>query len=157
MEPISSFVKNSEKIRENNERIYNEIINHPKMKQFMAEHEGEITRSMIQNDLMILKHYINQPAECETAGEGECLSHPDGFIINLEIRQGRFNMLYTKCPVRAKHEEFIKRESLIPRFQFACDVREVTIDTTLLNGDRSNIVTNAIEKTGKIPRGAGYR
>ena len=53
MEPISSFVKNSEKIRENNERIYNEIINHPKMKQFMAEHEGEITRSMIQNDLMI--------------------------------------------------------------------------------------------------------
>ena len=56
MEPLSSFVKNSERITENNERIYNEIINHPKMKAFMDAHEGEVTRSMIQNDLMILKH-----------------------------------------------------------------------------------------------------
>ena len=53
MEPISSFVKNNERIRENNERIYNEIISHPKMKSFMDAHEGEVTRSMIQNDLMI--------------------------------------------------------------------------------------------------------
>src|SRR5690625_3696502 len=157
MEPISSFVKNSEKIRENNERIYNEIINHPKMKQFMAEHEGEITRSMIQNDLMILKHYINQPAECETAGEGECLSHPDGFIINLEIRQGRFNMLYTKCPVRAKHEKFIKRESLIQSFHIPRDVREATFDTIYLNDERREVLTKAIEKAGKIARGEDFR
>lgn len=157
MEPISSFVKNNERIRENNERIYNEIISHPKMKAFMEAHEGEVTRSMIQNDLMILKHYINQPAECESAGEGKCLSHPDGFIINIEIRQGRFNMIYSKCPIKAKHEEFLKRESLIQSFHIPRDVREATFDTIFLNEDRRDILKNAIQKAGKIARGEDFR
>ena len=64
MEPLSSYIKNSQKIQENNDRIYHEIVNHPKMQAFMAAHEGEITRSMIQNDLMVLKHYVNQKDEC---------------------------------------------------------------------------------------------
>ena len=109
MEPLSNYLKNSQKIAENNERIYEEVVNHPKMQAFMNEHEGEITRSMIQNDLMILKHYINQKNECEPTENGKCKNHPDGYIFNLEIRQGRFNMVYKKCPVRKKYEEFLKR------------------------------------------------
>lgn len=157
MEPLSSYVKNSQKIAENNERIYNDIINHPKMKLFMETHEGEVTRSMIQNDLMILKHFINQPTECEPLGEGKCASHPDGFIINLEIRQGRFNMIYTKCPVKEKHEAFIKRESLIQSFHIPRDVREATFDTIYLNDERREVLTKAIEKAGKIARGEDFR
>ena len=157
MEPLSSYIKNSQKIQENNDRIYHEIVNHPKMKAFMAAHEGEITRSMIQNDLMVLKHYVNQKDECEPAGDGKCLSHPDGFIIKLEIRQGRFNMVYKKCPIREKYEDFLKRESLIQSFHIPRDVREATFDSIYINEARRQVLENAITKASKIARGEDYR
>lgn len=157
MEPLSNYLKNSQKIAENNERIYQEIIEHPKMRAFMDKHEGEITRSMIQNDLMILKHYVNQKDECEPVENGKCQSHPDGYIFNLEIRQGRFNMVYKKCPVRKKYEEFLERESLIQSFHIPRDVREATFETIYLNDDRRAILENAIERAAKIAQGTDHR
>ena len=81
MEPLSSYIKNSQKIQENNDRIYHEIVNHPKMKAFMAAHEGEI---IVYDSKWLngLKTLCQSKDECEPAGDGKCLSHRMVLLLN---------------------------------------------------------------------------
>lgn len=159
MESMNNLLKTNKKIEENNERIYQRLIAHPKIVELINDEENPLTASMIKNDMMTLKHYADQPTECEEDEHGNCLSHPDGYIINIDIRHGRANMYYTLCPVKKKRDEFRRKENLIQSYHVPKDVKDATFDTVFIDGDsnRNELLKKAIQVTKDIADKENYR
>jgi primosomal protein DnaI len=159
MEPINQFIKNNRKIEENNERIYQELIRNPKIVDLIQDEENPLTASMIKNDLITLKHYADQPLECSENSAGGCDNHPDGYIINIEIRDGRANMFYIPCPIKVRNDEFRKRENLIQSYHVPEDIKNATFDTIYLDEDsnRGEVLKEAIRVTEAVASGEESR
>ncbi|WP_052255963.1 primosomal protein DnaI [Salinicoccus sp. YB14-2] len=159
MEPINQFIKNNKKIERNNERIYQELIQNPKIMELINDEENPLTASMIKNDLITLKHYADQPSECKENSEGQCENHPDGYIINIDIRNGRANMFYTPCPIKVRNDEFIKRENLIQSYHVPEDIKNATFDTIYLDdaSNRNVLLKKAIQVTDAVASETNYR
>lgn len=159
MESMSDLLKTNKKIEENNERIYQRLVNHPKIIELINDKEKPLTASMIKNDMTALKHYADQPTECRVDNEGNCLSHPNGYVINIDIRDGRANMYYTPCPVKQKQDEFRRKENLIQSYHVPKDIKNATFDTIFIDGqsNRNPLLKKAIQVTREIASGENYR
>lgn len=159
MESMSDLLKTNKKIEENNERIYQNLINHPKIVELINDNAKPLTASMIKNDMTALKHYADQSTKCEVDSNGNCMSHPDGFVINIDIREGRANMYYTPCPVKQKQDEFKRKENLIQSYHVPKDIKNATFDTIFIDGDsnRNPLIKKAIQVTKDIASKENYR
>ncbi|MFD2829110.1 primosomal protein DnaI [Corticicoccus populi] len=159
MESMSDLLKTNKRIEQNNERIYQQLIQHPKITALINDKEKPLTASMIRNDMITLKHYADQPTECEVDSDGNCISHPDGYVINIDIREGRANMYYTPCPVKERQDAFRRKENLIQSYHVPKDIKNATFDTIFIDGDsnRNPLIRKAIQVTKDIASGDNYR
>lgn len=153
MEPINQFVKNSKKLQENNERLYESLIKHPRIIELIENSEHEITRSMIKNDLLQLKRYAEQSLACEKCGSlSGCINHPQGYVPSIDVRDGRIHVIYSPCPTKIKEDRFREKEKMIESYHVPKDVKDATFDTVFLDGDsnRQEIIKKAISASKKI-------
>ena len=131
MKSFDDMLKNSEilnKLNKRNEAVYNEIINSSKFKQFEADTEETITKKMIEDEILIIKKFIDQNSECVTDNNGNCISHPDGYLINLEVRNGTINHYLTPCPVKLEQDRYKEKQKLIQSFFIAQDIVDAKFD-----------------------------
>ncbi|MHC0552230.1 hypothetical protein [Salinicoccus sp. CNSTN-B1] len=135
MEPINQFLKNSKKLQENNERLYESLIKHPRIIELIENSEHEITRSMIKNDLLQLKRYAEQSLACEKCDSlSGCVNHPQGYVPSIDVRDGRIHVIYSPCPTKIKEDRFREKEKMIESYHIPKDVKDATFDTVFLMG-----------------------
>ncbi|WP_026366313.1 primosomal protein DnaI [Salinicoccus albus] len=160
MEPINQFLKNSKKIRENNDKLYEELISHPRIIELIENSEQEITRTMIKNDLLQLKRYTEQSLACEKCGSLEnCINHPQGYVPSIDVRDGRIHIIYSACPNKIKDDAFRERERMIESYHVPKDVKDATFDTVFLDPEtnRQDIIKKAIAASKAISEGRGTK
>src|SRR5699024_8216865 len=125
MKTFDDMLKNSEilnKLNKRNEAVYNEIINSSKFRQFEADTEETITKKMIEDEILIIKKYIDQNTECVTDKNCNCVSHPEGDLINLEVRNGSINRYLTPCPLKLERDRYKEILKLILSLIIAQDI-----------------------------------
>lgn len=153
MEPINQFLKNSKKIKENNDKLYDELIRHPRIIELIENSDVEITQTMIRNDMLQLKRYTEQSLACEKCGSlSSCINHPQGYVPSIDVRGGRINIIYSVCPNKKKEDAFRERERMIDSYHVPKDVKDATFDTVFLDPDsnRQEIIKKAISSSQKI-------
>lgn len=158
MKPIGNIFKNVENIEKISERketeqnIIDTIIDSKKMQNFIKNSEETVTRQMIIDDLINAKLYVDQNSECVTDDKGNCISHPDGLVYNLEVRNNRLHLFYTRCPVREKQLQYEEKESLIKSFHIAKDIKNATFDDLYQDGSstRNDVINKAIDSALSI-------
>ncbi|MCG7332183.1 primosomal protein DnaI [Salinicoccus roseus] len=156
MEPINQFLKNSKKIKDNNDKLYDSLIQHPRIIELIENSDFEITRSMIRNDLLQLKRYTEQSLACEKCSSlGECINHPQGYVPSIDVRGGRIHIIYSPCPTKIKDDAFREKEKMIESYHVPKDVKDATFETVFLDPDsnRQEIIKRAISTSKKVIEG----
>lgn len=134
------------KQRQNREEaLIDEIINSKKMQDFIKNSEDTVTRQMIVDDLINAKFFVEQKTKCEVDEKGNCISHPEGLVNNLEVRNNRLHLYYTRCPVREKQLDYEEKESLIKSFHISKDIKNASFDD--LYHDSSSTRNDVIKKS----------
>ncbi|GAB3060765.1 primosomal protein DnaI [Salinicoccus sesuvii] len=157
MEPINQFLKNNKKIQDNNDKLYESLIRHPRIVELIENSEFEITRSMIKNDLLQLKRYTEQSLACENCPSlGQCINHPQGYVPSIDVRGGRIHIIHTPCPNKKKNDAFREKEKMIESYHVPKDVKDATFETVFLDPDsnRQQIIMKSIAASKKIIEGS---
>lgn len=157
MEPINQFLKNNKKIQDNNDRLYESLIRHPRIVELIENSDFEITRSMIKNDLLQLKRYTEQSLACENCPSLEqCINHPQGYVPSIDVRGGRIHIIHKPCPNKKKDDAFREKEKMIESYHVPKDVKDATFETVFLDPDsnRQQIIMKSIAASKKIIEGA---
>lgn len=134
------------KQRQNREEaLIDDIINSKKMQNFIKNSKEKVTRQMIVDDLINAKLFVQQKTECEVDEKRNCISHPEGLVNNLEVRNNRLYLYYTRCPVREKQLDYEEKESLIKSFHISKDIKNASFDD--LYHDSSSTRNDVIKKS----------
>ena len=162
MKSFDDMLNNSEifnKLNKRNEAVYNEIINSSKFRQFEADSEEPITKNMIEDEILIIKKFIDQNSECVTDNNGNCISHPDGYLINLEVRNGTINYYLTPCPVKLEQDRYKEKQKLIQSFFIAQDIVDAKFDDLEIveGSNRETVIHQSIEAIHNIVSENDYK
>ncbi|MBA2873770.1 primosomal protein DnaI [Thermaerobacillus caldiproteolyticus] len=96
------------------EQLKNEILSHREVRAFLHEHEGEVTKEMIDRSLMKLYEFIQQSKNCEQCPSLEqCKNLLKGYHPHLVLQGNSIDVQYDRCPTKVKYDERKRQESLI--------------------------------------------
>jgi primosomal protein DnaI len=130
MEPIqNAFAKliQKEGFRKRYESLREEVISHPRIKQFIAEHE-EVTTSMLERSLVKLYEYIGQSVECNECPSLEgCKNMLQGYHPHLVVQGKMIDIQYERCPKKIAYDERKKHEALIQSVYMPRDILQANM------------------------------
>nr|WP_068129329.1 primosomal protein DnaI [Nosocomiicoccus ampullae] len=162
MESLSDMMKNNPLFNAHNERneeTYEMIINSPKFRQFVNDSGVSVTREMIQDELLMIKKFVEQDSECVQDENGHCKSHPDGYVINLEVRNGKIHHYLTPCKVKVERDKYKEKQKLIQSFFISQDIVNAHFDDLdIIEGsNREEVIHKSIETVHNIVSKNDYR
>ncbi|MBO9130596.1 primosomal protein DnaI [Bacillus sp. 165] len=110
---FAKLIKN-ENFKNRYEALKEEVMSHPRIQLFLAEHKDTVTNEMIERSLIKLYEYIGQSIECEGCGSlAQCKNMLQGYHPHLVIQGKMIDIQYDRCPKKVVHDERKKHESLI--------------------------------------------
>ena len=126
------------------EIMRNEIMDNPDVKRFIDEHQGEITRSMIDRSLTKLYEFISQSRGCEHCSSVEgCKNILQGYEPELVIKNNSIDVHYVPCRLKVMEDEKRKAERLIQCMYLPKDVLNASMSNVILDTENR---MNAVEK-----------
>lgn len=116
------------------EQMSREVLNHPLVRAFLLEHRNEVTKEMIEKNMMVLYEFANQIQNCEGCSSlEECPNLMKGYYPKLNIRKGVIDIHYKPCTKKILEVEKRKNETLIKCLYVPKDIMNasfVNIDTS---------------------------
>jgi primosomal protein DnaI len=105
---------NNQNFQQRYEALRNEVLGDLRVQNFLHEHEGKITREMVDKSLMKLHEFVNQSKGCEECSSlASCKNMIQGYEPRL-VYNGKFiDVKYDRCAKKVFHDEKQKSERLI--------------------------------------------
>ncbi|WP_342581820.1 primosomal protein DnaI [Ureibacillus sp. FSL W7-1570] len=144
--------------------IRNQILEHPDVQKFLAEHDDVVNKEMVERSLAKLYEYISQSSECCNCGSTEqCTNYLKGFIPKLYISQNMIDVEYERCKQKIIEDERREIESMISSMYMPKDVLSATLQDLLIDDESRVIIANYAadfinhyKKTGELPKKGFY-
>ncbi|NLY80982.1 MAG: primosomal protein DnaI [Lysinibacillus sp.] len=166
---MESIKKSLEKVQipsfqERYNAIRNEILEHPDVQAFLAQHDDVVNKEMVDRSLPKLYEFISQSRECCNCGSTEkCTNYLKGFVPKLYISQNTIDVEYERCQQKIIEDERREIESMISSMHMPKDVLSATLkDLYIDNTSRVEIANYAADfiahykNTGELPKKGFY-
>lgn len=96
------------------EALRSEVMKNPRIKEFIAENQGEVTTSMIDRSLVKLYEYVGQSIGCSDCPNlGSCKNMLQGYEPKLIIQGKMIDIQYDRCKRKVIYDEKKEQEKLI--------------------------------------------
>ncbi|PHA00716.1 primosomal protein DnaI [Bacillus pseudomycoides] len=133
MEPIqNTFTKlmQNENFKNRYEVLKQEVMAHPRVKEFIEEHQGEVTTSMIERSLVKLYEYTGQSVGCLDCPNLEsCKNMIQGYEPKLIIQGKMIDIQYDRCVRKVAYDERKKHEKLIQSIYMPKDILQASMSS----------------------------
>jgi primosomal protein DnaI len=116
------------------EEMRREVLNDNRVKAFLANHQGEVTRSMIDRSLSKLYEFTSQCKDCECCESvSECKNILKGYEPELVLKNNSIDVHYVPCRLRVMEEERKKAEQLIQCLYMPKETLEASLTNIILD------------------------
>jgi len=140
MEPIRETMKrvvNAPAFSERYNEMRKEVLEHPGVQEFLEKHSAEIDKSIVDRSMGKLYEYIDQSHDCNKCPSlGECINHLKGFEPNLVLERGSIGIDYTKCRLKANHDNKRQASTMIHSMYMPKEVLQATLSGFELDDSR---------------------
>ncbi|MBI5974212.1 primosomal protein DnaI [Staphylococcus canis] len=128
MQQFNQIFGNNPALQKRIEKIKRQVLADPDVKQFLNDHQSEVTSQMIDNDLNILQEYKDQQKYYTDNHTYEnCPNFIKGHIPELYIENHQIKIRYLPCPCKIRHDEEKKLSSMITSFHMHPDTLNAKI------------------------------
>ncbi|MGM8366263.1 primosomal protein DnaI [Virgibacillus sp. W0181] len=144
MESIQSTLKKwmqtNASFRERHDKMQQEILSHPDIKQFLSAHP-ELSKQEINKNLIKLHEYISQSKQCsQCTSYSRCKNMLQGYSPILRVENGEIRIAYEKCHNHIAHEQQTEQQNLIKSLYMPKEILEATIDQIEFDQGRSQAI-----------------
>jgi len=141
-----------------------EILENPRVQEFLAEHADELSYESVERNLPKLHEFISQSTVCCGCDNTEsCTNYLKGFLPSLRVVRGTVEIDYVRCEQKMREEERRDVANMIASMHMPKDVLQATIQDLLID-DESRVMiaqkaaqfVKATVETGKLPAKGYY-
>lgn len=141
-----------------------EILEHPHVQEFLAQHADELNYDNVERNLPKLHEFISQSTECCGCDNTEhCTNYLKGFLPTLRVVRNSIEMDYVRCEQKIREEERRDVANMIASMHMPKDVLQATIhDLSIDDESRVAIAQKAAQfvkitkETGQLPAKGFY-
>ncbi len=141
-----------------------EILEHPHVQEFLAQHADELSYDNVERNLPKLHEFISQSTECCGCDNTEhCTNYLKGFLPTLRVVRNSIEMDYVRCEQKIREEERRDVANMISSMHMPKDVLQATIhDLSIDDESRVAIAQKAAQfvkitkETGQLPAKGFY-
>ncbi|MCL1701105.1 primosomal protein DnaI [Lysinibacillus sp. Bpr_S20] len=150
--------------QERYEAMRREILENPRVQEFLAEHADELSYDSIERNLPKLHEFISQSTVCCGCGNTEsCTNYLKGFLPTLRVVRSTVEIDYVRCEQKMREDERRDVANMIASMHMPKDVLRATIQDLLID-DESRVMiaqkaaqfVKATVETGKLPAKGYY-
>ncbi|PNZ26292.1 primosomal protein DnaI [Staphylococcus petrasii] len=134
MKSFSSIIGSNNDLEQRIAKIKQQVLNDEDVKQFLTQHQSELTNKMIDNDLNILQEYKDQQKHYDGHDYEHCPNFVKGHIPELYIENERIKIRYKQCPCKIKHDEERFNSQLITAHHMQRDTLNAKVKDIYTNG-----------------------
>ncbi|WP_370635379.1 primosomal protein DnaI [Lysinibacillus sp. K60] len=150
--------------QERYEAMRREILEHPHVQEFLAQHADELSYDNVERNLPKLHEFISQSTECCGCDNTEhCTNYLKGFLPTLRVVRNSIEMDYVRCEQKIREEERRDIANMIASMHMPKDVLQATIhDLSIDDESRVAIAQKAAQfvkitkETGQLPAKGFY-
>ncbi|MED4698520.1 MULTISPECIES: primosomal protein DnaI [Lysinibacillus] len=150
--------------QERYEAMRREILEHPHVQEFLAQHADELSYDNVERNLPKLHEFISQSTECCGCDNTEhCTNYLKGFLPTLRVVRNSIEMDYVRCEQKIREEERRDVANMIASMHMPKDVLQATIhDLSIDDESRVAIAQKAAQfvkitkETGQLPAKGFY-
>ncbi|HJV30792.1 MAG TPA: primosomal protein DnaI [Bacillales bacterium] len=148
MEKINQTLKrlaSNENFQKRYNQMKHDILQHPDIKAFLLEHEGEINQEMIDKSMAKLFEYTSQSKDCSKCPSVEgCVNIIKGYQPKLVLTRNSIEIQYEPCQKKLLEDERRKNERLIKSIYVPKDILHATFDDFEQDFGRIDAINKAI-------------
>ncbi|MDM5249709.1 primosomal protein DnaI [Lysinibacillus sp. G4S2] len=150
--------------QERYEAMRREILENPRVQEFLTEHASELSYETIERNLPKLHEFISQSTTCCGCDNTEsCTNYLKGFLPTLRVVRSTVEIDYVRCEQKIREEERRDVANMIASMHMPKDVLQATIQDLLIDDEsRVMIAQKAAQfvkttlETGKLPAKGYY-
>lgn len=124
-------------------KIKHDVVNDHDVKQFLEQHQAELTNAMIDEDLNVLQEYKDQQKHYDGHSFNDCPNFVKGHVPELYIDNQHIKILYLPCPCKVKHDEEKYNAQLITSHHMQRDTLNAKLKDIYLKGKRLEVARAA--------------
>ncbi|MFD1851916.1 primosomal protein DnaI [Oceanobacillus bengalensis] len=149
MEPIqeslSKWMKENKNFKENYEKVRNEVLSDPEIKEFLSFHPDLSTRE-INKSLIKLYEYKSQSKQCDKCSSlDSCKNMVKGYSPVLHVDRGEIHLTYEKCHSRMMYEKEAKQQKLVQSVHVPKEILQASLKNLDADNDRREGVMEIIQ------------
>jgi primosomal protein DnaI len=147
MEKINQTLKrltSNEKFQQRYVQMKRQVLQHPDVKAFLAEHQEMVTEEMLEKSMIKLFEYINQSKDCNLCPSLDgCTNIMKGYTPKLVLTKNSIDVHYEPCSKKVIEDEKRKNERLIKSLYVPRDILQASFDDLEQDLGRVNAVNKA--------------
>lgn len=120
-------------------KIKHDVVNDHDVKQFLEQHQAELTNAMIDEDLNVLQEYKDQQKHYDGHSFNDCPNFVKGHVPELYIDNQHIKIRYLPCPCKVKHDEEKYNAQLITSHHMQRDTLNAKLKDIYLKGKRLEV------------------
>ena len=124
-------------------KIKHDVVNDHDVKQFLEQHQAELTNAMIDEDLNVLQEYKDQQKHYDGHSFNDCPNFVKGHVPELYIDNQHIKIRYLPCPCKVKHDEEKYNAQLITSHHMQRDTLNAKLKDIYLKGKRLEVARAA--------------
>lgn len=124
-------------------KIKHDVVNDHDVKQFLEQHQDELTNAMIDEDLNVLQEYKDQQKHYDGHSFNDCPNFVKGHVPELYIDNQHIKIRYLPCPCKVKHDEEKYNAQLITSHHMQRDTLNAKLKDIYLKGKRLEVARAA--------------
>ncbi|MBY0146618.1 primosomal protein DnaI [Neobacillus niacini] len=132
MEKINRTLKrlaSNESFQKRYEEQRQQVLNHPDIHAFLAEHQNELQQATIEKSMSKLYEYTQQSKECNRCESLDgCVNFMKGYHPDLVLVRNSIDVVYKRCPRKVMADEQKKNQKLIKSLYVPRDILEATFE-----------------------------
>ncbi|MGG2112387.1 primosomal protein DnaI [Lysinibacillus pakistanensis] len=150
--------------QERYEAMRREILENPRVQDFLAAHANELSYDSIERNLPKLHEFISQSTVCCGCDNTDhCTNYLKGFIPTLRVVRNTVEMDYVRCDQKIREDERRDVANMIASMHMPKDVLQATIQDLMID-DESRVMiaqkaaqfVKATVESGKLPAKGYY-
>lgn len=143
MKRFNQIMGDSDQLSKRIAKIKHDVVNDHDVKQFLEQHQAELTNAMIDEDLNVLQEYKDQQKHYDGHSYNDCPNFVKGHVPELYIENQHIKIRYLPCPCKIKHDEEKYNAQLITSHHMQRDTLNAKLKDIYLKGKRLEVARAA--------------
>ncbi|WP_291757313.1 primosomal protein DnaI [Lysinibacillus sp. UBA5990] len=143
--------------QERYEAMRREILENPRVQEFIARHADELSYDNIERNLPKLHEFISQSTECCGCDNTEhCTNYLKGFIPTLRVVRNTVEIDYVRCEQKIREEERRDVANMIASMHMPKDVLQATIQDLSIDDESRVMIAQKAAQFVKATKESGH-